>query len=105
VHKHTAQSVAIHKVNPRYAQVFDFWLRLVWTVGSCIVSLDAPILTTSKPARTALTWMLLVALVAMFFSITFADLTWWLWGAMLMWTGKLSGFRRSHVHIRPLHCT
>ncbi len=43
-------------------------------------------ITTSKPARTALVWMLLVGLVAMFASVTFADLTWWLRGAMLLWT-------------------
>jgi hypothetical protein len=30
--------------------------------------------------------MLLVGLVSMLFSVTIADLTWWLWGAMLLWT-------------------
>lgn len=55
-------------------------------MGATIVALDAPIVATSKPARTALVWMLLVSVVAMFFSVTFADLAWWLWGAMLLWT-------------------
>jgi hypothetical protein len=67
-------------------QVGDFWARLAFQIGATIVALDAPMITTSKPARTALVWMLLVGLVAMFASVTFADLTWWLWGAMLLWT-------------------
>ncbi len=67
-------------------QVGDFWARLAFQIGATIVALDAPMITTSKPARTALVWMMLVGMVAMFASVTFADLTWWLWGVMLLWT-------------------
>ncbi len=67
-------------------QVGDFWLRLLFQIGATIVALDAPMISTRKPARTALTYMLLVGLVSMAFSVTIADLTWWLWGAMLLWT-------------------
>jgi hypothetical protein len=36
-------------------QVGDFWLRLLFQIGSTIVALDAPMISTRKPARTALT--------------------------------------------------